>query len=182
MKHYRLLILALMIVIVCNIYQFINYKTEKNSLVASIDHIKNDLQISNKIFGKNIVRISLEPYFIKNNGFDKAIIIYANLTGCGKCIDHHLNLASKLTDQNNLRYVFYAYTKAQITQVVDKYKIGKNVFWDKNDEFAKYINEDTRKINPFILLVYNDKAFMLKFSYENDFNYLNHANEILQRE
>ena len=182
MKYYRLLIVVSILAIVSNIYQFISYKTEKNLLITTIDHIKYDHQISNKIFGKNIGGISFEPYFNQKYSFDKTIIVYSNLTGCGKCIDHHLNLASKFKNQKNLIYVFYAYSKAQIRQVVLKYKIVKDVLWDKNDKFAKYIDEDTRKINPFILLVYNDKAFMLKFSYENDFDYLNKANEILQRE
>ncbi len=167
-------IVNILLITVCFYLYNINQKEEKK-FQNKLKQIDREKLFEDRIFNEDFKLKSFEIFIQSKNTFEnsKKIVIYANLTGCGKCIEHHLHLASKLKDFPNIVFIFYAYNKAQINRMIKYYHIKSNVYFDKYDQISKLFGSDTRNINPFVLFIYNERVFKLKFSYENDNIYLN---------
>jgi len=173
--RYSYLIISgyILLIAVCFYFYNANIAQEKE-FQKKLKQIDQEKLLEDRIFNASFKLKTLE-LFIKSQdaaGNTKKIVIYANLTGCGKCIEHHLHLASKLNDFPNIVFVFYAYNKAQISRMIKYYHLKSDVYFDKYDQISKLIGSDTRRLNPFALFIYDERVFKLKFSYENDNDYL----------
>lgn len=179
MKGFYLFIVSFLL----NIYQYKEIQQEKISFSNSKYLISKVNSIQNNILGRELKDLLATPLVGENSWGEirNAIIIFSDLTGCGKCINHHLEISSKEINYDNFVYLFYAFNKSQVKQVINKYQIRGEVFWDEENIMTKMIGTDTKKINPFVLVVIGGKIINITFSYQNDFNYIRDAEIIFKR-
>jgi len=174
MKYTKYIWGLLSLSIVANLLQYTNRGVTEKKYNALLSQMLIEDKTSRLIIGKDLSNISMQPFNLTNLhcNLNKTIIVYSNLAGCGKCIDHHLQVAAKTIDTTSIIYVFYAHNKSQIKQNADKYKLHGKIYWDKDNELAKHIDINTERINPFAMLIYNGKIMQIRYSYENDYAYI----------
>lgn len=127
--------------------------------------------------GKNINILSLysiEKGELKNIKITNGIIVFASLSGCGKCVDHHLEVVNK-RKRDDLYYIIESDKIDQLKAIKQMYGIH-NIYGDKNSVISSLVGFDTKRNNPFVLFVKNGIIISMKFSYLDESDY--YENEI----
>lgn len=177
-NRFILLSLLFLIAMCCLQMNIISIKQKLN--VTNMEYAKvkkrySQLEmIQNNIIGKDINDLNLFSLSTAEKlklSFTNGFIAFASLSGCGKCVGHHLEVVSKI-EGSDIYYIIESEGIKELKILQSIYKL-KNIYWDRLGSMSSIVAFDTKKNNPFLLVIKKGIVVGMKFSYLDDLNYAN---------
>lgn len=127
----------------------------------------------------NLILYSIDKGILRKVNVNNGFIAFASLLGCGKCVDHHLEVINK-NNRNDLIYVLES-DKVEPLKIIQKIYNMKQIYWDDKNSLASLVGFDTRKYNPFLLTIKDGVIVGLRFSYLDESKYFEDEISRLER-